>query len=67
MRLITDTLTTVDGVMQADGGNDPGPGPGVDPGGWAMPPADEEPTHSRRRLLPERRRAAVRPTHPVSW
>ena len=37
MKLITNTQITVDGVMQANGGNNPVLDPGFDRGGWAMP------------------------------
>lgn len=44
MKLITNTQITVDGVMQANGGNDPVLDPGFDRGGWALPLGDEEST-----------------------
>ncbi|WP_028051011.1 dihydrofolate reductase family protein [Cellulomonas sp. URHD0024] len=44
MKLITNTQITVDGVMQANGGNNPVLDPGFDRGGWAMPLGDEEST-----------------------
>jgi dihydrofolate reductase len=42
MKLITNTQITVDGVMQANGGNNPEFDPGFDRGGWALPLGDEE-------------------------
>lgn len=42
MKLVTNTQVTVDGVMQANGGNDPELDPGFDRGGWAMPLGEEE-------------------------
>jgi dihydrofolate reductase len=42
MKLITNTQITVDGVMQANGGNNPALDPGFDRGGWAIPVGDEE-------------------------
>ncbi|WP_350347662.1 dihydrofolate reductase family protein [Agromyces sp. G08B096] len=42
MKLITNTQITVDGVMQANGGNDPDLDPGFTRGGWAMPLGEEE-------------------------
>jgi len=42
MKLITNTQITVDGVMQANGGNNPQLDPGFDRGGWALPLGDEE-------------------------
>ncbi|MRG60255.1 dihydrofolate reductase [Agromyces sp. CFH 90414] len=42
MRLVTNTQVSVDGVMQANGGNDPLIDPGFDRGGWAMPFDDDE-------------------------
>ena len=42
MKLITNTQITVDGVMQANGGNNPDLDPGFDRGGWAIPVGDEE-------------------------
>lgn len=42
MKLITNTQITVDGVMQANGGNNPELDPGFDRGGWAIPLGDEE-------------------------
>ena len=42
MKLVTNTQITVDGVMQANGGNNPDLDPGFDRGGWAMPVGDEE-------------------------
>jgi dihydrofolate reductase len=42
MKLITNTQITVDGVMQANGGNNPELDPGFDRGGWAIPVGDEE-------------------------
>ena len=44
MKLITNTQITVDGVMQANGGNNPTLDPGFDRGGWALALADEEST-----------------------
>jgi dihydrofolate reductase len=44
MKLITNTQITVDGVMQANGGNNPVFDPGFDRGGWALPLGDEEST-----------------------
>jgi dihydrofolate reductase len=42
MRLITNTQVSVDGVMQANGGNNPVLDPGFDRGGWALPLGDDE-------------------------
>jgi dihydrofolate reductase len=42
MKLITNTQITVDGVMQANGGNNPVFDPGFDRGGWALPLGEEE-------------------------
>lgn len=42
MKLITNTQITVDGVMQANGGNNPELDPDFDRGGWAIPLGDEE-------------------------
>ena len=42
MKLITNTQITVDGVMQANGGNNPELDPGFERGGWAIPVGDEE-------------------------
>lgn len=42
MKLVTNTQITVDGVMQANGGNNPVFDPGFDRGGWAIPLGDEE-------------------------
>ena len=42
MKLITNTQVTVDGVMQANGGNNPELDPGFDRGGWAMAFDDDE-------------------------
>ncbi|SFR71066.1 Dihydrofolate reductase [Agromyces sp. CF514] len=42
MKLVTNTQITVDGVMQANGGNNPELDPGFDRGGWAIPLGDEE-------------------------
>ena len=42
MKLITNTQITVDGVMQANGGNNPEFDPGFDRGGWALPLGDQE-------------------------
>lgn len=44
MKLITNTQVTVDGVMQANGGNNPVIDPGFDRGGWALPVGDVEST-----------------------
>ena len=44
MKLITNTQVTVDGVMQANGGNNPELDPGFERGGWALPLGDEEST-----------------------
>jgi dihydrofolate reductase len=44
MRLVTNTQITVDGVMQANGGNNSELDPGFDRGGWAMLAGDEEST-----------------------
>jgi dihydrofolate reductase len=44
MKLITNTQITVDGVMQANGGNNPEFDPGFERGGWALPLGDEEST-----------------------
>ena len=42
MKLITNTQITIDGVMQANGGNNPELDPGFVRGGWALPLGDEE-------------------------
>ena len=42
MKLITNTQITVDGVMQANGGNNPVLDPGFDRGGWALPLGEGE-------------------------
>lgn len=42
MKLITNTQITVDGVMQANGGNNPEFDPGFDRGGWALPVGDDD-------------------------
>ena len=42
MKLITNTQVTVDGVMQANGGNNPELDPGFERGGWALPLGDDE-------------------------
>lgn len=42
MKLVTNTQITVDGVMQANGGNNAELDPGFDRGGWALPLGDEE-------------------------
>jgi dihydrofolate reductase len=42
MKLVTNTQITVDGVMQANGGNNPELDPGFDRGGWAIPVGDDE-------------------------
>ena len=42
MKLVTNTQITVDGVMQANGGNNPELDPGFDRGGWAIPVGVEE-------------------------
>jgi dihydrofolate reductase len=42
MKLVTNTQITVDGVMQANGGNNPDLDPGFERGGWAIPVGDEE-------------------------
>ena len=42
MKLITNTQITVDGVMQANGGNNPEFDPGFDRGGWALPLGEKE-------------------------
>ena len=42
MKLVTNTQITVDGVMPANGGNNPELDPGFDRGGWAIPVGDEE-------------------------
>ncbi|MEJ3404625.1 dihydrofolate reductase family protein [Rathayibacter sp. YIM 133350] len=42
MKLVTNTQVTVDGVMQANGGNNPDLDPGFDRGGWALPLGDDE-------------------------
>ena len=42
MKLVTNTQITVEGVMQANGGNNPELDPGFDRGGWAIPVGDEE-------------------------
>jgi dihydrofolate reductase len=42
VKLVTNTQITVDGVMQANGGNNPVFDPGFDRGGWAIPLGDEE-------------------------
>jgi dihydrofolate reductase len=44
MKLITNTQITVDGVMQANGGNNPVIDPGFERGGWALPLGDGEST-----------------------
>ena len=44
MKLVTNTQITVDGVMQANGGNNSELDPGFDRGGWAIPLGDEEST-----------------------
>ena len=44
MKLITNTQITVDGVMQANGGNNPEFDPGFERGGWAIPLGDDEST-----------------------
>jgi len=44
MKLVTNTQITVDGVMQANGGNNSELDPGFDRGGWAIPAGDEEST-----------------------
>ena len=44
MKLITNTQITVDGVMQANGGNNAELDPGFERGGWALPVGDEEST-----------------------
>ena len=44
MKLITNTQITVDGVMQANGGNNSALDPGFDRGGWALPLGDAEST-----------------------
>jgi dihydrofolate reductase len=44
MKLVTNTQITVDGVMQANGGNNAEFDPGFDRGGWALPLGDEEST-----------------------
>ena len=44
MKLITNTQVSVDGVMQANGGNNPVLDPGFDRGGWALPLGDDEST-----------------------
>jgi len=44
MKLVTNTQITVDGVMQANGGNNPTLDPGFERGGWALPLGDEEST-----------------------
>lgn len=36
MKLVTNTQITVDGVMQANGGNNPDFDPGFERGGWEM-------------------------------
>ncbi|MGR0319677.1 dihydrofolate reductase family protein [Agromyces sp. ZXT2-3] len=46
MKLITNTQVTVDGIMQANGGNDPDLDPGFTRGGWAMPFDEPESTAS---------------------
>ncbi len=63
MKLITNTQITVDGVMQANGGNNPELDPGFDRGGWAIPTGDEESTAYIGDYLPARRRVPVRPAH----
>jgi dihydrofolate reductase len=40
MKLVTNTQITVDGVMQANGGNNAEFDPGFDRGGWAIPTGD---------------------------
>jgi len=42
MKLTTNTQVSVDGVMQANGGNNPVIDPGFDRGGWARPLFDSE-------------------------
>jgi dihydrofolate reductase len=42
MKLTTTTQVTVDGVMQANGGRHPILDPGMERGGWARPPFDDE-------------------------
>src|SRR4051794_24610051 len=42
MKLVTNTQITVDGVMQANGGNNPDLDPGFERGGWAIPTGDAE-------------------------
>jgi len=42
MKLVTNTQITIDGVMQANGGNNPEFDPGFERGGWAMPLGDDE-------------------------
>jgi dihydrofolate reductase len=44
VKLITNTQITVDGVMQANGGNNPVFDPGFDRGGWALPLGDDQST-----------------------
>ena len=44
MKLVTNTQVSVDGVMQANGGNNPTLDPGFERGGWALPLGDEEST-----------------------
>ena len=42
MKLTTITQVSVDGVMQANGGRHPILDPGMERGGWARPPFDNE-------------------------
>jgi dihydrofolate reductase len=42
MKLVTNTQVSVDGVMQANGANDPVLDPGMERGGWARPLFDTE-------------------------
>src|SRR5437588_6433903 len=42
MKLITNTQVSVDGVMQANGGRDEKRDPGMERGGWARPPFDDQ-------------------------
>ena len=42
MKLTTSTQVFVDGVMQANGGRNENPDPGMERGGWASPPFDDE-------------------------
>ena len=44
MKLVTNTQITLDGVMQANGGNNPAIDPGFERGGWALPLGGEEST-----------------------